>query len=91
MRISQVKETTKNIKGATSEIVHEVDILQTHVRTQDENIRTLMAKIKKNTENMWNLEETRTTAEFGRLMHSIRSIIEKLLQHRLSHEMLDST
>ena len=90
-QIHQVKGTVDNVKDASHKIVSEVDIVQQHLMTTDNNIVTLEKQLHKTQTDMWHFGQDNLVLEaWSRLeetMHTIEDIMTDLASHRLSHDL----
>jgi len=93
MKIHQVKGTVDNVIDASTKVVHEVDVIQQHIMTQDKNVKLLAQELRTEQANTWDMskriEINLKWEEMERLITVLRNIIEKLNNHKLAHEMTE--
>ena len=87
----QLETTIDNVADATKEVAHEVDVVQQHLETQDENIRTIAKRARQAELSLWQLNlEGEAEARFEEAWHknnNIMEVLQTLTQHRLAYEM----
>ena len=90
-QIHQVKGTVDNIKGASHKLVTEVDVVQQHLETSDQNINTLKEQLKRTQTNMWHFAQDNSIGlaweKTNKLIRQILELMTELTDHRLSHEL----
>ena len=82
MKIHQVKGTVDNVIDASTKVVHEVDVIQQHIMTQDKNVKLLAQELRTEQANTWDMskriEINLKWEEMERLITVLRNIIHAL-------------